>query len=306
MREGDKAARLVERYLEERSPAWSKRTLDHNRNALALFLRSLAGEGCGLTRRVILGFVLEVEGFRRKRDGRPWAARSKHWPLLALRGLLEWALLRGELLEDLASLIVVKSVETAPRALGEEQVRQTIESGCTGAFAARDRAILELFYGTGLRASELKRLEVGDVGLSERLLHVREGKGRKDRLVPFGERPCQALLAYLRQRPARQGALFLSRYERPLSVVMLWRIVKRAGRRAGVESVSPHRLRHSYATHLLRHGAPLPALKLLLGHASLASTQVYLKVEVSDLARMIERSHPRERESKPSFDAPAE
>lgn len=289
----NKVADLVTRYLEERAAAWSQRTLIHQRAGLALFLRHLGEEG--LTRQAVLGFIRAMEE-RRGRNGQPWAARSKHWPLLALRGLLRWALARGLVLEDLATLIVVRPVEALPRALPEEKVVRLIEGGCAGTFAVRDRAILELFYGTGLRASELKRLRVNDVALAERELNVREGKGSKDRVVPFGERAREALLAYLRERPRQEGPLFLSRYLRALSVVMLWRIVRRAGRRAGVPEASPHRLRHSYATHLLRHGAALPALKALLGHSSLASTQVYLKVEVSDLARMIESSHPRERE----------
>lgn len=113
-------------------------------------------------------------------------------------------------------------------------------------------------------------------------------------MFSLGERAYRALLAYLSER---RGAFFLSRSERPLSVSMLWSIVRREGGRAALECVSPHRLCHGYATHLLRGGAGLPALKTLLGHANLASTQVYLKVEVSHITRTIERSHPPERQS---------
>ncbi len=285
--------RLVARYLDERTPAWSKRTLDHTRQGLVHFVRHLAERRQGLSRESVVSFILAVQDMRR-RDGREWAKRTKDWPLLALRGLLKWALLRGLVLEDLASLIVVKPVKALPRPLRERDISRVIDAGCQGIFAARDRAILETMYGTGLRVSEVGRLEVTDVALQESLVHVRNGKGGKDRVVPLGERARLALVAYLRERPRCQGPLFLSSYLRPLSPSMLWRIVRRSGRRVEVQA-SPHRLRHSYATHLLRNGAALPAVKVLLGHGSLASTEVYLGVEVSDLTRMIERCHPRER-----------
>ena len=290
----ESVAELVSRYLGEKAASWSQRTLAHQRGGLGYFLCFVAERDFGLTRDAVLAFVRAIEA-RSRRDGEPWALRSKQWPLFALRGLLRWAQLRGLVLEDLAGLIVMKHVEPLPRALSEQQLEALIEAGCQGSFAQRDRAILELFYGTGLRAAELSRLSLSDVGLAERVLHVCQGKGRKDRMLPMGEAAREALLAYLRVRPPREGALFLSRLQRALSVKMLWRIVRRAGRRAGVSGASPHRLRHSYATHLLRHGADVRHVQALLGHASLASTQVYLRLELSDLARILARSHPRER-----------
>jgi site-specific recombinase XerD len=283
---------LVARYLEERAVVWSASTLDNQRRGLACFVCHAGGDGT-LTRESVLSFMRAIEK-RCRRDGRPWSALTQQWALRALRGLLRWTLRRGILLEDLPSLIVLKRIQPLPRGLGESQVERLIEQGCGGGEALRDRALLELFYGTGLRASELGRLCVSDVALGEQLLHVREGKGRKDRMLPFGDRARNALLDYLRVRHVKEGPLFLSFRGRPLSRVMLWRVVRRAGQRAGVVA-SPHRLRHSFATHLIRHGASLPAVQALLGHQSLSATEVYLAVEVSDLARMIERSHPQER-----------
>jgi integrase/recombinase XerD len=157
--------------------------------------------------------------------------------------------------------------------------------------------MLELLSGTGLRASELCRLRVEDVDLAQDVVFVLPGKGKKDRIVPFGEKARTALVDYLRHgRPFTGGALFVTTRGTPFRRKLLTRSVVAAGRRAGLtHPVSPHRIRHSYATHLLRHGASLRALQLLLGHASLASTQIYLDVEVEDLARMLEKSHPRER-----------
>jgi site-specific recombinase XerD len=172
-----------------------------------------------------------------------------------------------------------------------------------GARNALDRAVLELLYGAGLRAAELAALTVDDVDLGERIVYVRQGKGRKDRVVPFGERVRVALLAYLRSRPRAGGPIFLSAWGRPISSKTLGWLVQKAGERAGLKGpASPHRLRHSYATHLLRNGADVRHIQALLGHASLASTQIYLGLETADLARMLEKSHPRER----GADGPAE
>jgi integrase/recombinase XerD len=156
---------------------------------------------------------------------------------------------------------------------------------------ARDRALVELLYGTGLRAGELARLELSDIAFAERAIHVRQGKGRKDRVVPLGERAAEAIVEYLRERLRRPGPLLLSRWGRPLSAVLLWRAVTRLGRAAGVV-VSPHRLRHSYATHLLRHGARVQEIQALLGHGSVESTQV-----VSARRGRRPRVHDREKSS---------
>lgn len=188
---------------------------------------------------------------------------------------------------------MVRPWETLPRTLSESEVFELIEKGAKG---ARERAIFEVLYGTGLRASELIRLTPDDIDLLTGILYVRQGKGRKDRVVPFGERVKAAVLAYLRERPRKGGPLFLNARDGPLTVGTLETLVWSAGKRAGLARLaSPHRLRHSYATHLLQGGADVRHIQVLLGHASLASTQVYLGVEVSDLARMLEKSHPRER-----------
>jgi integrase/recombinase XerD len=132
------------------------------------------------------------------------------------------------------------------------------------------------------------------------VLFVRQGKGSKDRVVPFGERVRQAIRVYLREeRPAWSGPLFLSTQRGALTREGLEALVTRAAQHAGIlRPVSPHRLRHSYATHLLRHGAPLVAIQRLLGHASLVSTEIYLALETKDLARMVQKSHPREQSAE--------
>ena len=293
----DRSEALVKRYLEERSSAWARSTLRGATQALGVFTDFLRGEARSLCADHVLAFVRHVRQAKTRRGG-PWAPRSVEWALCAARGFLRWAALRGHVLEELDRLILVRPSARLPRAIPEEEVRRLIEEGPRGRCAKRDRALLELLYGTGLRASETVGLAMGDVDLSEGVLLVRRGKGAKDRVVPFGERVRQAILAYLREeRPGSTGPLFLSARGSGLRSQGLAAVVRRAARHAGLRRrVSPHRLRHSYATHLLRHGAPLVALKALLGHASLVSTEVYLAVETSDLARMLQQSHPRERD----------
>ncbi len=287
--------RLVRVYLEERSPAWAEETLRQARQVLADFLlfveRRGSVEGEGLDAELLRGYVLDVRS-RRNRKGEPWSPHTIEGVLALVRRFLKWALLRGHLLQDLGRLIVTPRTLALPRTLGETEVLELIER----TKSVRTRAILELLYGTGLRAQELVSLDLVDVNLQAQLLTVREGKGRKARLVPFGRKVKEALRAYLRERAAREGALFLTRSGRRLVRSALGDLVRQAGDRAGLRRpVSPHRLRHSFATHLLRNGADVRHIQRLLGHASLGSTQVYLGLDVADLARMIERSHPRER-----------
>ncbi len=163
----------------------------------------------------------------------------------------------------------------------------------------RDRALLEVAYGTGIRVSELVGLAVGDVWFDDGLVRVL-GKGSKERLVPIGRRALGAAALYAREiRPLldqgdTQGRLFLNARGQPLSRVGAWGIIKRSASRAGLKKrVSPHTLRHSFATHLLEGGADLRAVQEMLGHADLSTTQIYTHVD-RDYLRSVHKSfHPR-------------
>jgi integrase/recombinase XerD len=293
--QSDRICVLAERYLEERSSAWAPTTLENQSRGLRFFTDFMRAEGRSLSTADVLAFARHVREKKTVR-GAPWAERSIEWALAAARGFLRWVLLRGHVLEELYGLIVVRPSLRLPRVIPELEVRKLIEEGPRGCCEKRDRALIELLYGTGLRASEALRLGIDDVDLSEGMLFVRQGKGGKDRVVPFGERVRQAIRVYLREeRPTCPGPLFLSIRRRALTREGLEALVARAAGHAGIpRAVSPHRLRHSYATHLLRYGAPLVAIQALLGHASLVSTEVYLSLETKDLARMVQTSHPRE------------
>jgi integrase/recombinase XerD len=167
------------------------------------------------------------------------------------------------------------------------------------ALAWRDRALLEIAYGTGGRVSEVVHLGVQDVAFDEGLVRV-YGKGGKERLVPIGRRALGAVALYLREiRPGLDrgfaaGRLLLNARGRPLSRVGAWGIIKRAAQRAGVgKRVTPHTLRHSFATHLLEGGADLRAVQEMLGHADLATTQIYTHVDREYLRSVHKAYHPR-------------
>jgi integrase/recombinase XerD len=169
------------------------------------------------------------------------------------------------------------------------------------AYALRDRAMLELFYSSGLRISELCGLTLQQVDLEHGFVRVL-GKGAKERVVPLGGQARDAVVIYLASgrprllKPRTGSELFISERGRAISRKTLWHIVKKHARRAGLaRSVKPHLLRHSFATHLLGGGADLRAIQEMLGHASIGTTQIYTAVENSRLLDQHARHHPRNR-----------
>jgi integrase/recombinase XerD len=167
-------------------------------------------------------------------------------------------------------------------------------------FGMRDRAILELLYSSGIRVSELTGLALEDLDLRGGELRVL-GKGNKERLVPIGEVACDYLGVYLKaSRPAlappRERTLFVTARGKRFQATNLVAIVREYGRRAGIHKrVTPHALRHTCATHLLKGKADIRQIQRILGHASIATTQRYTKVEITDLKEVLRRCHPRER-----------
>lgn len=222
--------------------------------------------------------------------------------LASIRGLHAFALDEGELALDVTREVMVPHVgDRLPHTLTVAQVTHVIES-CNGDSPGelRDRALLELLYGTGARISEAVSLDIDDV--DEATITV-TGKGNKMRRIPVGRYAEQAIEAYLvRARPlfAAHGTgtsrLFLNTRGRPLSRQSAYGIVRKAAERAGiVTSVSPHTLRHSYATHLLQGGADVRVVQELLGHASVTTTQIYTHVSIDALREVFAVSHPRAR-----------
>ena len=211
--------------------------------------------------------------------------------------------LRGEgMLEHdpTAELRGPRKTQRLPRVLTREEVTALLrEPKGTAPLALRDRALLEVMYACGLRVSEAVGLELGDVDLEEGMLRAR-GKGSKERLVPIGRQAAAALRTYRqRGRPAMlagraESRLFVNHRGRPLTRQGLYKIVKGHARRAGLEQrMSPHTLRHSFATHLLAGGCDLRSLQEMLGHADLATTQLYTQLSAERLKDAYFGAHPR-------------
>jgi integrase/recombinase XerD len=187
-----------------------------------------------------------------------------------------------------------------PDVLSLAEVMALIESPAEGhPMFWRDRAILELLYATGVRVSELATIRVQEIDLDERLVRV-FGKGSRERMVPLGGAAAEAVGRYLREvrpgldRGEGRGILFLSRRGTPLTRVAVWGLVRDAARRAGIrKKVSPHTLRHTFATHLLEGGADLTVVQELLGHADISTTQIYTHLDLEYVHEVHRRCHPR-------------
>lgn len=278
----------------------------------------------GLAKQTQASYRRDLEGFARWRDGAggglrdadrgalfdyfAWRTREGYSPrsnarlLSTLRAFYALLLRRGVRSDDPAALLdPPKLPRSLPKALGEREIEALLSAPDVGApDGLRDRAMLELMYAAGLRVSELVGLPATAVNLRQGVLRV-TGKGGKDRLVPLGEEAQHWLTRYLAEaRPPLVGrkvatTLFVVPGGEPPTRQLFWTLVKRYAALAGIDPqrISPHGLRHSFATHLLNHGADLRALQMLLGHASLSTTQIYTLVAREQLKRLHALHHPR-------------
>ncbi len=185
-----------------------------------------------------------------------------------------------------------------PQVLSESEVERLLAMpNVDTALGCRDKAMLELLYATGLRVSELVGLEVAQLRLDFGFLLVR-GKGDKERVVPVGEQAEGWIRKYLEEvRPGlaqgRHERIFVNRFGRPLSRQGFWKALRKYCREGGLKPVSPHVLRHSFATHLLEHGADLRSVQMMLGHADVSTTQIYTHIHSQRLRTLYDRFHPR-------------
>ncbi|HMJ18886.1 MAG TPA: site-specific tyrosine recombinase XerD [Gemmatimonadaceae bacterium] len=219
----------------------------------------------------------------------------------AVRSYFKFLLGEGHVVRDPSErLETPKRWRTLPEVLGVEEVEKLLAApSLDEPLAFRDRAMLELAYGAGLRVSEWISLGVRDVMLQDHLVRV-FGKGAKERLVPIGRRAIGAIAIYLRElRPSLEkgegkGALFLNSRGRPLSRMGAWKILRKYVDQAGItKPVSPHTLRHSFATHLLEGGADLRAVQEMLGHVDISTTQIYTHIDREYLRSVHKQFHPR-------------
>ncbi|MGA9335981.1 MAG: site-specific tyrosine recombinase XerD [Rudaea sp.] len=296
----------IEAFLER---IWSERGLADN--TLASYRRDLEGlsrwiarrgehlDGC--TRESLYRYLAQRSSQGGKR-GSGYSARSNARLLSTLRHFYRLRLREGAITQDPTLLLdAPKLPKPLPKALSEAQVEALIQAPQIDTpLGLRDRAMLELIYATGLRVSELVGLRTEQVNLRQGVLRV-TGKGGKERLVPLGEQAQDWLERYyanarpvlLRGRPV--DAIFVTNRRAGMTRQMFWVMVKRHASTAGIDAkrISPHVLRHCFATHLLNHGADLRALQMLLGHSSLSTTQIYTLVAREGLKRLHEKHHPR-------------
>jgi integrase/recombinase XerD len=221
--------------------------------------------------------------------------------LATLRRFYRWALREGSVRFDpTLRLVSARRPQRFPKTLSEQQVETLLAApDVQTAQGQRDRAMLELLYATGLRVSELVALRLTEVSLADGLVRV-VGKGSKERVVPIGAEARAWVERYLGE--GRKGvlagrscdALFVTRAGRTMTRQMFWKLIKHYAARAGITApLSPHGLRHAFATHLLNHGADLRVVQLLLGHADISTTQIYTHVARERLKAMHAQHHPR-------------
>ncbi|HVS73285.1 MAG TPA: site-specific tyrosine recombinase [Phycisphaerae bacterium] len=257
---------------------------------------------------ILAGYLRHVQ------EARKLAISSILRHVASLKMFYRFARARGIAAQDPTELLETPHAwKKLPDVLTREQVTALIaaargagESDQEGGnrYAARDVAIVELFYACGLRASELADLKLDDLHFDLGVVRV-IGKGRKERVVPIGAPAIAAMETYLRElrpglqrvRTTRQKAgaahVFLTRSGGPMTRVVLWQLVQKLARKAGMRAIHPHTLRHSFATHLLSGGADLRVVQELLGHSNVATTQIYTHVDADRLKTIHKRHHPR-------------
>lgn len=289
----------IEKFLDS---TWAERGLSDN--SIASYRRDL----------VALAAWLEARGLAPAQAGREdllqflaesmaagKSPRSVSRYVSSFRQFYRWLVREAVIGEDPTLLIESPKLGRGlPKALNETQVESLLEAPDTSQpLGVRDRTMLELMYATGLRVSELTGLKHSNISLTQGVVRV-IGKGRKERLVPMGAEAQNWLGTYLEEaRPAlmkggRTDALFVTSRKSGLTRQAFWYMIKRYAKLAGIEKeISPHMLRHSFATHLLNHGADLRVVQLLLGHSDLSTTQIYTHIAREGLKRLHESHHPR-------------
>ena len=276
----------------------ARNSLDSYGRDMVRYLDFLEKRGCGEPSAVRPG---DVADFLALLKDRGLAPRSRARALSAVRMFHRFLLVEGYAEVNPTAIIEApKTLAKLPQVLSGREVEALLAApGSDTAQDVRDRAMLELLYATGLRVSELVALGVRDVNVTAGYL-MAFGKGGKERLVPMGESACAAVSRYLAEaRPSmdRSGDnvyLFLTRLGDRMTRQAFWNIIKKRTIEAGIRKViSPHTLRHSFATHLLENGADLRSVQTMLGHADLATTQIYTHVTRERLKRIHEEFHPR-------------
>lgn len=272
----------------------SANTLEAYKNDIEKFQKYLIELGKDITGLTKNDFISYLNHLRDSGSQTPTIARN----IASLRGFCRFMLSEGIIEEDpLENLSTPKGWKYLPKILGIDEVVSLLERPQGKKFSLRDKAILELIYSSGLRVSETINLKLGDVNFEAGFITVM-GKGSKERVVPINERAMKSLKKYMEElRPLllkKKTAhnLFLAKGGKPLTRQRLWQLIKLYSEGLSLR-VSPHTLRHCFASHLLNGGADLRALQKMLGHVDISTTQIYTKVTPERLKKVHKEHHPR-------------
>jgi len=294
------SAGTIERFLDA---LWMERGLSDNtlsayRNDLNQFALWLEQNQVSNLLAVERAQLMAYLALRSEQQRSP---RSSARLLSSLRRFYRWCRREHLIGEDPTRLLSAPKLgRTLPDTLSEEEVERLLDApDCKTSRGLRDRSMLELLYATGLRVSELVALQMHQVNLRQGVVRV-TGKGQKERLVPMGEEAIDWLRRYLQEaRPDlvvgdTSEILFLTNRKSGMTRQAFWHLIKRYARQVGIQTpLSPHTLRHAFATHLLNHGADLRAVQMLLGHSNISTTQIYTHVARARLQALHAQHHPR-------------
>tara|TARA_B100000214_G_C23910182_1_gene600918 strand:+ start:69 stop:965 length:897 start_codon:yes stop_codon:yes gene_type:complete len=228
--------------------------------------------------------------------------RSQARSISALKGFFNYLLFEGKINSSPLNDIESPKIENKlPEVLTEDEIKRLISSvKIDSEFGQRNKAIIEVLYGTGIRVSELTELKMSNIFFNENIIKV-TGKGNRERFVPLGKIASIEIKKYLNAREKLKidskfsDILFLNRYGRQLTRSMIFKVINDSSKNAGIDKkISPHTLRHSYATHLLKNGADLRTIQLILGHESITTTEIYTHLDTFHLEEVLKKYHPRE------------
>ena len=293
--------RMLERFLDSLllERGLSPRTVSAYGSDLKRFRLDLEKRGIG----PVGASQQDIADHLRTLRKRGLAPRSIARALVSVRGFFDHLVDSGDREDNpSANLSAPRLWRKLPSVLSETEVEAILEAPNTSTpLGLRDRAMLEALYATGMRVSELVELELAQLRLELGFVVVR-GKGDKERVVPFGDNAEVWLGRYLREaRPrlhkGRHERVFVNSRGGPLSRQGFWKRLRGYGNACGIEKVSPHVMRHSFATHLLENGADLRSVQMMLGHADVSTTQIYTHIHATRLRGLYDRFHPRSRES---------
>ena len=229
-------------------------------------------------------------------------SRSQARSISALKSFFNYLLFEGEIHSSPINDIESPKIENKlPEVLTEDEIKRLISSvNLDSEFGQRNKTIIEVLYGTGIRVSELIELKLSNIFFKENILKV-TGKGNKERFVPLGKIAIIEIKKYLNNRDKLKinskfsDILFLNRYGRQLTRSMIFKVINDSSKNAEIDKkISPHTLRHSYATHLLKNGADLRTIQLILGHESITTTEIYTHLDTFHLENVLKKYHPRE------------